>query len=168
MIIAGYSDIGKTTFTITHRNVIDLHIMPYKYSNLNEISNKYDDESIKAAPELILNTNWRYEYYDKLIELHNAEQDGIIVIPTDIQIMNWLVCDEIPFTLVFPSYKLKEEYKNRYLERGNTEDFIGFFIGNWDYWINMFRLQKGCQKIELKTNEFLSDVIKCEGGNCNV
>lgn len=168
MIIAGFSGIGKTTFSKNHKNAIDLHVMPYKYSNLNEISDKYDDESIKAAPELILNINWRYEYYDKLISLYKSQSDKIIIIPSDIQIMNWLSYDEIPFTLVFPSYELKEEYRNRYLERGNTDDFIDVFIGNWDYWLNMFKMQKGCEKIELKTNEFLSDVIHCKGGNCDV
>lgn len=62
MIVAGFSGVGKT-----YPNVIDLYIMPYKYSNLEEISDIYSDESIKAAPELILNPNWRYEYYDKLV-----------------------------------------------------------------------------------------------------
>lgn len=37
MIVAGYSGVGKTTFAKTHQNVIDLHVMPYKYSNLSEI-----------------------------------------------------------------------------------------------------------------------------------
>ena len=162
MIIAGFSGVGKTTFAKTYQNVIDLHVMPYKYSNLNEISNSYDDESIKAAPELILNPNWRYEYYEKLISLCVAEPNKIIVIPTDIQVMNWLYCDNIPFTLVFPAYELKDEYRNRYIKRGNTDNFIEVFITNWDYWIGMFKVQKGCKKIELKTNEFLSDVIIVE------
>lgn len=38
MIIAGFLGMGKTTFDKNHKNAIDLHIMPYKYSNLNEIS----------------------------------------------------------------------------------------------------------------------------------
>lgn len=168
MIVAGYSGVGKTTFAKTHQNVIDLHVMPYKYSNLSELNNKYNDESIKAAPELILNIDWRYDYYDKLISLYKSEPNKIIVIPTDIQIMNWLECDEIPFTLVFPSYELKEEYRNRYLKRGNTKDFIDVFISDWDYWIGMFKQQKGCKKIELKTNEYLSDVISFKGGMCDV
>ncbi|MST88847.1 hypothetical protein FYJ79_04535 [Sharpea azabuensis] len=93
MIVAGYSSVGKTTFAKAHQNIIDLHVMPYKYSNLSELNNKYYDESIKAAPELILNIDWRYDYYDKLISLDKSEPNKIIVIPTDIQIMNWLECD---------------------------------------------------------------------------
>ena len=158
MIIAGFSGVGKTTFAKTHQNVIDLHIMPYKYTNLNEVNNNYNDESIKAAPELILNPDWRYDYYDKLISLYKSEPN---------QIMNWLAYEEITFTLVFPSYDLKEEYRNKYLERGNTEAFIDIFINDWDYWIGMFKLQKGCKKIELKTNEYLSDVISFKGDRCD-
>ncbi|MCI9614746.1 MAG: hypothetical protein HFG93_06245 [Dorea sp.] len=167
MIIAGFSGVGKTTFAKTHQNVIDLHIMPYKYTNLNEVNNNYNDESIKAAPELILNPDWRYDYYDKLISLYKSEPNKIIVIPTDIQIMNWLAYEEITFTLVFPSYDLKEEYRNKYLKRGNTEAFIDIFINDWDYWIGMFKLQKGCKKIELKTNEYLSDVINFKEDRCD-
>lgn len=159
MIIAGFSGVGKTTFAKKNTNVIDLNIMPYKYINLKEISDSYNDETIKAASELILNPNWRYEYYDNFLSLCKAESNKIILIPTDIQIMSWLYCDNLPFTLVFPAYELKDEYRNRYLKRGNTDDFIEVFIGNWDYWIDMLKKQKGCKKVVLKTNEFLSDVI---------
>ncbi|SJZ74790.1 hypothetical protein [Eubacterium coprostanoligenes] len=82
--------------------------------------------------------------------------------------MNWLYCDDIPFSFVFPVYELKDEYRNRYIKRGNTDNFIEVFITNWDYWIGMFKVKKGCKKIELKTNEFLSDVIIVEGGKCYV
>lgn len=101
MIVAGYSGVGKTTFAKTHQNVIDLHVMPYKYSNLSELNNKYNDESIKAAPELILNIDWRYDYYDKLISLYKSEPNKIIVIPTDIQIMNWLERWQMSVAFVF-------------------------------------------------------------------
>lgn len=50
MIVAGFSGVGKTTFAKTYSNVIDLHVMSYKYSNLDKISNSYSDESIKAVP----------------------------------------------------------------------------------------------------------------------
>lgn len=163
MIVAGFAGIGKTTFAKNNCNAIDLNVMPFKYSNLDELSKKYNTENIKAAPELILNRNWRYKYYDKLISLYESDSTKIIIIPTDIQIMKLLESDEIPFTLVYPSYELKEEYQSRFIKRGNTEDFIDVFIGDWDYWIGMFKLLTGCKKIELKTNEFLSDVIKSKG-----
>lgn len=43
------------------------------------------------------------------------------------------------------------------------KDFIDVFISDWDYWIGMFKQQKGCEKIELKTCEYLSDVIIFNG-----
>lgn len=58
MIVAGYSGVGKTTFAKAHQNVIDLHVMPYKYSNLSKLNTKYNDESIKAAPELIIESEF--------------------------------------------------------------------------------------------------------------
>lgn len=56
----------------------------------------------------------------------------MIVIPTDIQIMKWLAYEVITFTLVFSSYELKEEYRNRCLERGNIEAAIDIFINDWE------------------------------------
>ena len=83
----------------------------------------------------------------------------VLVIPTDRTIMHWLERDAIPYTVVYPSRNLKEEYRARYLGRGNTESFMELFIGGWDMWMDSVRDNNGSQ-IELQSGEFLSDAVK--------
>lgn len=160
MIVAGFAGVGKSTYAANNQNVIDFHIMSYKYSNLDKLKDRYDEESIKAAEELELNIDWRYYYYKDLVSLYTDQPDKIVLIPTDTMIMQWLEECRIPFICVYPAYELKDEYRERYIKRGNGEDFITIFIKGWLYWITMCQRQKGCIRIELKSGEYLSDVMK--------
>ena len=165
MIIAGFAGVGKTTFCNNHKNAIDFVAMPFKYENLEEISNAHLGESIKAHPDLKLKTDWRYDYYDALIKTQERYPDEIIVIPTDFEIMNWLDNDDIPYILVYPNWAAEDVYKQRYIERGNSQDFIDLFIGNWDYWMEELTSRADANSIKLKSKQFLSDVIDVSDGN---
>ena len=159
MIIVAFAGTGKTTFCENHENAIDFTVMKYKYENFDEVYAKCNGETIKANPELIINTGWQYDYYEDLIKTYEENKDKIIIIPTDTIIMQWLESDEIPFTIVYPAADLKEEYRERYIERGNNEEFIKVFIDNWDYWQRVFQFPKSAIKIELKAKQYLGDVI---------
>lgn len=63
------------------------------------------------------------------------------------------------FTLVYPDVSLKQEYLGRYKERGSSEEFINLVDKNWDNWIQELKEQKGCHRIELKSGQFIADVI---------
>ena len=165
MIIAGFAGVGKTTFCNNHKNAIDFVIMPFKYENLEEISNEHQGESIKAHPNLKLKTDWRYDYYDALIKTQERYPDEIIVIPTDSEILDWLDSDDIPYRLVYPNWMAEDEYKQRYIERGNSQDFIDLFIGNWAYWMEELTSRADADSIILKSEQFLSDVIDVSDGN---
>lgn len=163
MIIAGFAGIGKSTFCEKYKkNAIDFVVMPFKYINFYEISEKYqgDGEKIKADLDLELNPNWREVYYKALVETYKKYNDEIIVIPTDKVIMQRLETDNIPFIVVYPCYDAKNEYERRFIERGNSNDFLDIFIGEWDYWNNMIRSQNADSKIELTSEQYLTDVIE--------
>lgn len=165
MIIAGFAGVGKTTFCNANKNAIDFAVMPFKYENLEEISKEHQGENIKAHPDLRLKTDWRYDYYDALIKTQERYPDEIIVIPTDLEIIDWLDSDDIPYTLVYPSWAAENEYKRRYIERGNSQDFVDLFIGNWDYWMDELTSRADVHSIRLKSEQFLSDVIHVSDGN---
>ena len=164
MIIAGFAGVGKTTFCNQHKNAIDFVVMPFKYENYDAISKQHPGENIKAHPDLVLKTDWRYDYYDALIKTQEKYPDEIIVIPTDLEIMDWLERDNIEYTLVYPSYWAQEEYRKRFIDRGNTEEFIDAFINDWDYWIKSLSTRCEPQIIELKAHQHLSDVIEVPNG----
>ncbi len=52
--------------------------------------------------------------------------------------------------VVIPKTTLKEEYEKRYIARGNTEEFLDVFVGNWDGWMDIVRKNKCNDIIELE------------------
>ena len=161
MIIAAYAGTGKTTFCNKYKHALDFYVMPFKYKNYYEIQKEHSGESIKAADDLQLRFGWQYIYYDALLKTIREYPDEIIVIPTEMNIMNWLENDGIPFTIVYPDYSLKDEYERRFIERGNSERFINVFVGMWDEFIGTFEKADFEDRVILKSdNQYLSDVIK--------
>lgn len=64
------------------------------------------------------------------------------------------------FTCVYPSRDQKQDYLERYKQRGSSEDFIKLLDEKWDEWITSMEEQKGCLHIVLRPGQFLSDVLK--------
>ena len=65
----------------------------------------------------------------------------------------------ISITLVYPKIELKEEYLNRYKDRGSPVEFIELLNKNWYDWITELHEQTYCNQIELNSNEYLNDVL---------
>lgn len=68
-----------------------------------------------------------------------------------------LVKENLPFILLYPHITLKNEYIQRYKERGNNEGFIKLLDENWDLWIKECENQEGCIKIVMSFGDHLSD-----------
>lgn len=162
MIIAAYAGVGKTTFcTKNQGNAIDVVCMPFKYSNFYEVSSQLgESEDIKANEKLELRDKWELYYYWAVKYLAYYCPKKYIVIPTINSIMDFLEADNIPYTIFYPNVELKDEYEQRYLERGNSESFMDVFIGQWDYRLESLAERK-CKKIVLESHQYLSDVIDC-------
>jgi hypothetical protein len=62
-------------------------------------------------------------------------------------------------TLIYPDKSLKQEYIDRYKERGNSESFISLLETNWDNWIDECIAQTGCTHIVLSSGQFVSNVV---------
>ena len=85
--------------------------------------------------------------------------DKHILIPTDLFVLALLREKNIPYILCYPQRNAKDIYHRRFLSRGNPEQFIDIFIGNWDKYISAFERDTFGRHVILKPNEFLSDVI---------
>lgn len=159
-IIAAFAGVGKTHFCNLFPQALDFVVMPYKYKNYAQIANCcVEGEAIKAHTSLELRRDWRKCYYQALMDTYRRYPGEILVIPTDSGILCQLEQDAIPYTVVYPNRSLKEEYRQRYLARGNTESFIDIFIGDWDMWMDLVRDNNGTH-IEIQSGEYLSDVIQ--------
>jgi hypothetical protein len=89
----------------------------------------------------------------------NLGKVDIIMVSSHKEVRVALVENEIPFTLVYPSPDIKDEYIQRYIDRGNTGSFVELLNNNWELWLNELEEQVGCEKIKLVENQYLSDVI---------
>jgi len=91
----------------------------------------------------------------------NLGKVDIILISSHDVVRDALVKEGLDFTLVYPNIDLKDEFIERYKQRGSDEGFIKLVSGNWNDWITQLQNQNGCKKIELSTGQYLSDVIAC-------
>ena len=165
MIVAGYAGIGKSTYCEAHRETaMDLIIMPFKYSNFYEAADDLEEgESIRANYRLRLRENWILYYYWMLKQLLYFCPQKTIVIPTVDAVMDLLKADGISCTIVYPDMSLREEYRKRYEERGDSEEFIEIFAGE-ESWTERITRLTGRQekKMILQRGQFLSDVLPDE------
>lgn len=67
--------------------------------------------------------------------------------------------ERIIFTLVYPSMECKEEYIQRYIDRGSPDAFIELVRSSWEKWIKECQDQKDCVRVELNPSEYLSDIL---------
>jgi len=156
MIIAAYAGTGKTTAAKLYpERVVDFVCMPYKY--ILAADGSADGESRKADPGNIMREDWPYNYINVVKE--NLKEEKTLLIPTDLNVLLLLRHKKIPYTLCYPQISDKEIYRQRFINRGNTEEFIGIFIGGWEQRINTLKQDKYGKHIVLKSNQFLSDVI---------
>lgn len=65
----------------------------------------------------------------------------------------------IPFVLVYPNKDIKDEYIQRYKDRGNNDAFVELLTKNWDNWMEEMDNQEGCYKVKLDSGQYLTDVI---------
>jgi hypothetical protein len=61
--------------------------------------------------------------------------------------------------LVYPNRDIKDEYIQRYKDRGNNDSFVDLLNKNWDNWMDEMDGQKGCEKVTLGSGQYLTDVI---------
>lgn len=99
------------------------------------------------------------ENYIRHIKEQIAKGYARIMISSHKEVRDALVKEGLHFVLIYPKKELKEEYLERYKQRGNNERFIDLISQNWDNWIDELKTQKGCRHIELRSGQFVSNVV---------
>lgn len=86
--------------------------------------------------------------------------EKILLIPPVMYVLFLLEMEGIPYTLCYPRREAKESYRQRYIARGNTEDFLSVFIDGWDKFMDFLEWNTYANHIVLDANQFLSDVVE--------
>jgi hypothetical protein len=81
----------------------------------------------------------------------NLGKVDIILISSHEVVRDALIKENMHFTLVYPNIDLKQEFIERYKQRGSPKSFIKLVSDNWTEWIEQLQNQNGCKKIELNT-----------------
>jgi len=136
LLCAGFPGVGKSHF--------------YNHSKLKVL----DSDSSKFDKAF-----FPQNYIDH-IKANLGKVDIILISSHDV-VRDALVKEGLDFTLVYPNIDLKDEYIERYKQRGSNEGFIKLVSDNWTEWITQLQNQNGCKKIELSAGQYLSDVIAC-------
>lgn len=91
---------------------------------------------------------------------NNIGVADIICISSHKEVRDALLENGLEFTLIYPDISLKEEYLQRYLDRGSPQGFIDLISNNWDSWVGELPNQQGCEHLVLNESQFISDIIE--------
>jgi hypothetical protein len=81
-----------------------------------------------------------------------------ILVSTHKDVRDRLANENIHYTLVYPGIELKEEYIQRYRDRGSVDSFITLMDNNWDNFIEDLIFEEFPTKLQLEPDQFLSDI----------
>ncbi len=85
---------------------------------------------------------------------------GIIFVSSHAVVRNELKDNNINYTLVYPSKKLKDSWMQRFKDRGNDIGFIDFISNNWDSFIDNMSEEKFPSKISIfKKDGYISEIL---------
>ena len=157
MIVAAHAGTGKTRFANTIFDAVDFVCMPYKYYLPDGVLSCEEAESIKADMSLNTREEWPDNYIKAVINQYNEKR--YVIIPPIMSVLKALRDEEIPYVLCYPERSAKDEYERRYRERGNTEDFLDIFIGNWERFIDYMESDPGQHHIVMERGEYLTDLF---------
>jgi hypothetical protein len=155
-IIAAHAGTGKSTLAAKNPDkFIDLEAMPYKY--ILPATHQEEHEENKANPDLEFHPDWPYNYVSAIKD--TMKSGKTLLIPPVWHVLTQLQENGIPYTIAYPRGSLKDEYRARYEARGNTKNFMSYFIDHWDNIILAFEHDKYGTQLVLESGEYLSDHV---------
>jgi hypothetical protein len=138
MIICGYAGIGKSYLGHNFPNVIDLESTPFE---------KDWDRYVKCA------IHYHKQGYLVLVSCHKELRKRLCEHNSGVGYGERMT--------VVPNIKDKETYRQRYANRGNTEEFIKTQMDNWEKWLTEKDADLLTEfKVEMECGETLYDCLK--------
>ena len=107
MIFCGYAGVGKSTAAKKLLGVVDLESTPFQ-------------------------RDW--ETYARVAK-HMSDQGYVVLVSCHNELREELRRIGAEYRVVYPEKNQKEIYRQRYIERGNTQEFIDTQMEHWDEWV---------------------------------
>lgn len=155
MIISAFSGAGKSYLAKQYTDIIDLEPMDYHWIYEDDLK-RLDCEKRKRNQNRILNPAWTKNYIDDIL-LYDEEYN-IVLISGDDHIVSLLDKQGILCYNIYPSVNQKQDYIKRYMERGNSKEYIDFWNENFEQII--IGKQIHMYNIEMMDGEYLEDTLR--------
>lgn len=153
IVISGFSGVGKTTLGKKYKNVIDLDSAEYVYDD-SEL--QHLDIEARKGMDRKANPDWPENYINKIKEVKNNYD--FILVWDRLDCLEEYFKNGIEYWLCYPEEKSLEIYKKRYINRGNSQQYVEKKIKQYYQNINTFE-SLNVKKIILKGNETLEDYL---------
>ena len=148
LVVSGFPGVGKSHTASYNSNVVDCDSSHFSWKVTPEGAPKERD------------INWPGNYIRHIQRLLDRAEYTYIVVSSHKEVREALVSEHIPFLLVFPPAPMKQEYIQRYIDRGIAPDFVKLLEANFDAWVAELGDQTSCTQIQLKSGQYLSDVLR--------
>lgn len=140
-VIAGFPGVGKSVLT----------------KNSHSIVLDSDSSNFSWIEKGVRNPDFPNNYIRHIKE--NIGKADYILVSSHDNVREALEQNKINYTLVYPDAILKEEYIQRYKERGNEDGFINFISNNWEDFIKNIEEEIFPTLVKLSSRQFLEDVL---------
>lgn len=155
IVIAGFAGIGKTTLAKKYKNVIDIESSPYKW-DYSKVDNS-NLEKLKGMENRKRNSNFPKNYIEA-IQKAKTKYDIVLVWIHPEEILPYYDINGIDYYLCFPTKTAIKEYKKRFIERGNNDNYIHHVLHNYDRRYKQFK-DNPHKHIELTEGETLETAL---------
>lgn len=89
----------------------------------------------------------------------NLGKQSIILTSSHKDVRDGMIDANINYTLVYPKKELKKEYISRYIDRGDSDEFIENMDKKWNEYIVSCMNQKFCIHKSLDSGMYLTDIL---------
>jgi hypothetical protein len=121
------------------------------------LKNKYGDKISDSDSSQFPKDEFPQNYINHIKSLIGNKI--VILVSTHKEVLQELENNNIDYILVYPNRELKDEYLERYKQRGSPEGFINLLNNKWDEFHNDLENTKPFKKIVLNKGEFLKDIL---------
>ena len=122
IVISAFPGCGKTYYFNHHRD--DIKVLD---SDSSQFSWIYHEDGTKER-----NPDFPNNYIQHIKD--NMDKQDIIFVSSHEQVRQAL--RGIPLVIVFPSLSMKDEWRQRLIDRGSPIEFVKLVMDNWNTWIS--------------------------------
>jgi hypothetical protein len=143
IIVSAFPGCGKS-YCAQHRKNLTMHD--------SDSSNFHFLEGARA-----LNPDWPNNYIRHIARLKFSGGYDVIFVSSHVEIRKALEKAELQYLLVYPKDCCKDEYIQRYRDRGSSEAFIKRLDENWQDWLQSCRDDNVAVRLILGQGAFLTE-----------